>query len=410
MMGRNPGEPHRSATSLELLFDLCFVVAVAQASTSLREALTEGDYTGGGLRFALVFFTIWWAWMNFTWFASAYDPDDVPYRLTVLVQITGSLVLAAGVRRAFEDGDLYVITLGYVVLRTALAALWLRAALSDPARRSTTLRFAVGVSVCQLGWVGLLLVPVPARLPGIVVMILAEVAVPVCAQSAGMTPWHPHHIAERYELFTLIVLGESVAAATVAVRSAFDRRHDTGSLYVLAAGGLLMAYAMWWLYFARPAHTLLATTHRSHRRRFPWAYGRYLIFASGDRRGRRSGRVRRSRHASYRDLTGFRRRRGHRSGGRFPDHGLDGAPAATPTERGRAHSVSPRRGRCPGGRLVAGTRARRRCGADEPGRGGHGAAPVTGAGRPALTHDERAARTDAGKGVRPRGPASRPSV
>ncbi|MBX7553896.1 low temperature requirement protein A [Streptomyces sp. tea 10] len=285
MVGRDPGEPHRSATSLELFFDLCFVVAVAQASTSLRGALTAGDYAGGALRFSLVFFTIWWAWMNFTWFASAYDPDDVPYRLTVLVQITGSLVLAAGVRRAFEDGDLYVITLGYVVLRTALAALWLRAALSDPARRSTALRFAAGVTVCQFGWVGLLFVPVSARLGGIVVMIAVEVAVPVWAQSAGMTPWHPRHIAERYELFTLIVLGESVAAATVAVRSVFGRYHGTGSLYVLAAGGLLMAYAMWWLYFARPAHTLLATTHQAHRRRFPWAYGHYLIFASATAEG-----------------------------------------------------------------------------------------------------------------------------
>ncbi|MFI0788921.1 low temperature requirement protein A [Streptomyces lydicus] len=285
MVGRNPGEPHRTATSLELFFDLCFVVAVAQASTSLRGALTEGDYAGGALRFALVFFTIWWAWMNFTWFASAYDPDDVTYRLTVLVQITGSLVLAAGVRRAFEDGDLHIITLGYVVLRTTLAALWLRAALSDPARRRTTLRFATGVMLCQLGWVGLLFVPDPVRLPGIVVMIVAEVSVPVWAQSAGMTPWHPRHIAERYELFTLIVLGECVAAATVAVRSAFDRHHGTGSLYTLAAGGLLVAYAMWWLYFTRPAHTLLATTHQAHRRRFSWAYGHYLIFASATAEG-----------------------------------------------------------------------------------------------------------------------------
>ncbi|MFG2353086.1 low temperature requirement protein A [Streptomyces sp. NPDC048521] len=285
MVGRDPGEPHRSATSLELFFDLCFVVAVAQASASLHGALTAGDYATGALRFALVFFTIWWAWMNFTWFASAYDPDDIPYRLTVLAQITGSLVLAAGVRRAFEGGDLRVVTLGYVVLRTALAALWLRAALSDPAHRRTTLRFAAGVTVCQFGWVGLLFVPSPVRLPGIVVLIVAELSVPLWAQAAGMTPWHPHHIAERYELFTLIVLGESVAAATVAVRGAFDRHQGTGALYALAGGGLLMAYAMWWLYFARPAHILLATTHQAHRRRFPWAYGHYLIFASATAEG-----------------------------------------------------------------------------------------------------------------------------
>jgi low temperature requirement protein LtrA len=284
-MGRDPGEPHRTATSLELLFDLCFVIAVAQASASLSTAVTGGHYITGSLRFALVFFTIWWAWMNFTWFASAYDPDDVPYRLTVLVQITGSLILAAGVPRAFEEGDLRVITLGYALLRTALAVLWLRAARSDPGRRRTALRFAIGVTGCQIGWVGVLFLPAPAQLPAIIGLIVAELSVPVWAQSAGMTPWHPHHIAERYELFTLIVLGESVAAATTAVRGAFDRHHNAGALYLLAAGGLLMVFAMWWLYFARPAHTLLATTHQAHRKRFTWAYGHYLIFASASAEG-----------------------------------------------------------------------------------------------------------------------------
>ena len=50
----------------------------------------------------MVFFAIWWAWMNFTWFASAYDCDDVPYRLTMFVQIAGALILAAGVPAMFE--------------------------------------------------------------------------------------------------------------------------------------------------------------------------------------------------------------------------------------------------------------------------------------------------------------------
>ncbi|UQX04818.1 low temperature requirement protein A [Streptomyces sp. RerS4] len=260
-------------------------MAVAQASESLSEAVSEGHHLSGALRFALVFFTIWWAWMNFTWFASAYDPDDIPYRLTVLAQIAGSLVLAAGVPRAFESGDLGVITLGYVVLRTTLTILWLRVARSDPARRRTALRFAVGVTSCQVGWVGVLLLPEGARLPAILVLIAAELCVPVWAQSAGMTPWHPRHIAERYELFTLIVLGESVAAATTAVRGALDRSHAGGALYLLAGGGLLLVFALWWLYFARPAHALLATSHRAHRRRFTWAYGHYLIFAAAAAEG-----------------------------------------------------------------------------------------------------------------------------
>ena len=60
----------------------------------------------------MVFFAIWWAWMNFTWFASAYDTDDDVYRITTLVQIAGALILAAGVPRAFADGDFAVVTSG----------------------------------------------------------------------------------------------------------------------------------------------------------------------------------------------------------------------------------------------------------------------------------------------------------
>ena len=51
---------------------------------------------------------------------------------------------------------------------------------------------------------------------------------PVWAERAGATPWHPHHIAERYGLFTLIVLGESVLAATLAIQAALERPRTTG--------------------------------------------------------------------------------------------------------------------------------------------------------------------------------------
>src|SRR5881396_2734969 len=101
---RAPDEEHRAATPLELFFDLVIVVAVAQAASGLHHALREGHLGAGVLMYSMVFFGVWWAWVNFTWFASAYDNDDVVYRLLVLVQLTGALVFAAGIP-SFEHGD-----------------------------------------------------------------------------------------------------------------------------------------------------------------------------------------------------------------------------------------------------------------------------------------------------------------
>ncbi|GAB3968138.1 hypothetical protein GCM10029978_037010 [Actinoallomurus acanthiterrae] len=135
MTGRDPQEPFRSSTPLELLFDLCFVVAVAQNGAQLHHSLDSGDVGPGLLGYAMVFFVIWWAWMNFAWFAAAYDTDDVPYRLLTLVQIAGVLVLAAGVSAAFEHYDFRAVAAGYLLMRVAMIGQWLRAAREHPSGR-----------------------------------------------------------------------------------------------------------------------------------------------------------------------------------------------------------------------------------------------------------------------------------
>src|SRR5687767_7734719 len=95
-------EPHRTATSLELFYDLCFVVAVAQLSSELHHLIVERRFADGVIGFAATFFGIWWAWVTYVWFASGHDSDDVPFRLLTLVQMAGVLVLAAGVHDAME--------------------------------------------------------------------------------------------------------------------------------------------------------------------------------------------------------------------------------------------------------------------------------------------------------------------
>ncbi|MFF2042305.1 low temperature requirement protein A [Kitasatospora sp. NPDC058170] len=277
MTPRSRDEPHRVATPLELFFDLCFVVAVGQASRELAHDLAAGHHADGLTGYVFAFFAIWWAWMNFTWFASAYDCDDVPYRVTTLVQIAGVLILAAGVPRMFADQDLVLSVVGYVVMRLAMVTQWLRAAASEegPAR-TVALRYAAGITLCQIAWVVMLALPHGVRPYLIPLGILAELSVPVIAELRTRTSWHPHHIAERYGLFTLIVLGETVAAATVAVQSAADEHEGLARLLPVAGGGLLICFSAWWIYFARSVHEHL----RSNRQAFLWGYGHYVVFGS----------------------------------------------------------------------------------------------------------------------------------
>ncbi|MFJ4832313.1 low temperature requirement protein A [Streptomyces sp. NPDC088747] len=277
MSARAREEAHRVASPLELFFDLCFVVAIAQAGIQLVHAVAEGHAGEGILNYAMIFFAIWWAWMNFTWFASAYDNDDVPYRIVTLVQIAGVLVLAAGVSRAVEDHDFLFVWLGYAIMRSAMITQWLRAARSATGpERTMALRYAGGVLICLIGWLGLLVLPEAGRPWVFLVMGIAELCVPLYAEKDFATPWHPHHISERYGLFTIIVLGETIAAATVAVKSGADESDALGELLPIAAGGLLIVFSAWWIYFVVPIHGYL----RSSRESFLWGYGHYLIFAS----------------------------------------------------------------------------------------------------------------------------------
>nr|WP_107415769.1 low temperature requirement protein A [Actinacidiphila paucisporea] len=277
MRARSRTEPHRASTPLELLFDLCFVVAVSQAGGKLVHALARGEPGHGISGYLLVFFAIYWAWVNFTWFASAYDTDDVPYRLATLVQMSGVLVLAAGVPRAFDHADYTVAVVGYLIMRLALTCQWLRAARGERgAARRTALRYAAGLVVVQLAWVGLLLLPGALWTGGFLLLVVAELAVPAYAEHDHRTSWHPHHIAERYGLFTLIVLGETISAATVAVQSALDESAALDLLLPIAVGGLLIVFAAFWSYFAVPIHEHLV----SSRRAFLWGYSHYAVLAS----------------------------------------------------------------------------------------------------------------------------------
>lgn len=276
MHPRDVHEPHRVATSLELLFDLIFVVAIASAGQQLHHAIVENHLFDSLALYFMVFFALWWAWMNFTWFTSAYDNDDTLYRVMTMFQMIGALIIAAGIPDAFQHRDFDVIIIGYVVMRTILILQWLRAAQSDPSRQGTIYRYAIGVGFIQVGWIFFHFSPIDFSTYIFVLLVLAELAVPFFAEKYGKTPWHPHHIAERYSLLTIIVLGESIVASFNAISDAFKHHAIQTELIFLTIGGVVSMFTMWWMYFDRQ----IAGRLNSHQRTFIWGYGHFFIFIS----------------------------------------------------------------------------------------------------------------------------------
>lgn len=280
--GRDIHEAHRAATPLELLFDLTFVVAIALAASQLHHGVVEHHTLQTLPGYFLAFFAIWWAWVNYTWFASAYDNDDTLYRALTMVQMGGVLVLATGIPGLFE-GDILAAIVGYVVMRVALGIQWLRAAHGDPQRRATCIRYAIGIFLVQILWIGLYfassrhLLPAGGFWPTTAAIALCELAVPVYAERAGTTPWHAHHIAERYGLMVIIVLGECVLGATNALSKMLQVHGWSFDFALLGFAGALLIFVLWWMYFLLPSADAL---HHHRERAWGWGYGHYVLFAA----------------------------------------------------------------------------------------------------------------------------------
>ncbi|GAB5080635.1 low temperature requirement protein A [Arthrobacter sp. AD-310] len=285
MGGRDPHEKHRAATPLELFFDLTFVIAFGVAGSQFAHVIAEGHVVPGLLGFGFAMFAVIWAWINFTWFASAYDTDDWVFRLVTMVQIVGVLILAMGIEPMFHsivEGhhvDNRVIVGGYVLMRLALVTQWVRASRQDPARRETCLRYAKYLAAVQLGWIAMLVFGTDIFTTFLLVipLIVLEMLTPYAAERKDRTPWHAHHIAERYGLLAIIALGECLIGAIETLRAIVANHGWSIDAALVGFGGTALAFGMWWVYFMLPAGRAL---HIRRHRSFLFGYGHIPVFAA----------------------------------------------------------------------------------------------------------------------------------
>jgi low temperature requirement protein LtrA len=286
MSGRDPHEEGRVATPLELLFDLTFVIAFGAAANELAHFLAEDHVWDGIVGFAFATFAVSWAWINFSWFASAYDTDDWIYRLTTMVQMIGVIILAIGVPDAFESllhggsMDNRVMVLGYVVMRVPMMLQWFRASRQDPERAPVCRVFILTLLVSQVCWVVLALVEtsIPVFFACAIPLVLLELVGPYLAEHVrDGTPWHAHHIAERYGLMVIITLGEGLIGGAATLSALISVEGWTSDAVLLGLAGVGVTFGMWWTYFVVPSGDIL---HTHRRRGFGWGYGHIPVFGS----------------------------------------------------------------------------------------------------------------------------------
>jgi low temperature requirement protein LtrA len=287
MTGRDPEEQGRTASPLELLFDLTFVVAVGTASSQFAEMLAEGHAAQAVTAFVLAMFAISVAWISFSWFASAFATDDWLYRALTMVQMIGVVVFSLGLPamlHSVEEGghlELRAMVIGYIVMRIAMVLQWWRAARQAPSFHDVGMANIRWTLIAQAGWIVVAFTPLPIVVVFVAFAVLGtlELVLPVLTQgSAGGTPWHPHHVAERYGLFAIIVLGEGVVGTVASsgdLLGGGDGTHWTWNAVAVVVAGVGLTFGMWWMYFLTPFGDILV--HR-RRRGYLFGYGHIPLF------------------------------------------------------------------------------------------------------------------------------------
>jgi len=242
------GERH--ASWLELFFDLVFVVAI----TELSHELVVDHSTAGFLRFAALFIPVYVAWQGYMAYATRFDTDDLLFRVAYFAAMLAIAAMAVLIDDVAHGRNSAAFAVAYVTLRSFMLALYWRAWRAVPEARTLIRLYGGGYSVGVAIWLASLAVDTPVRYMFWGVALTLELSLPpLSTHLHRRVPTSGSHLPERWALFTLIVLGESVVA--VALRtSGTNWQVDSVAAGVL---GFTAVAAIWWLYFDRQAGVVL---------------------------------------------------------------------------------------------------------------------------------------------------------
>jgi len=227
-----------TVTSLELFFDLVFVLALTQCTSLVADGATWVRLAHA----VLILAVLWWSWVGYAWLTSVVNPEEGSVRLVMFLAMGGLLVMALCVPGAFASEAL-VFVVAYAVVRTAHIGLFLLASRDDAKLRRSVNTLAVSSALGVLLLFAAAFAPAGLRLGLWVLAIVVDAAGPFLFGAEG---WSlvPGHFAERHGAVIIIALGESIIAIGAGATG-----HVDAGIIGAALLGIVIAAALWWAYF-----------------------------------------------------------------------------------------------------------------------------------------------------------------
>jgi low temperature requirement protein LtrA len=266
-------QKERKASWLQLFLDLIFVAVVSVLAHGLAEEQSISWHEVG--KFCLLFIPIWWIWMGLTFYNERFETDDISHRLCTFATMLPLAGMAWSAHHALDKTS-DEFALSYVAARVILILMWFRGGAHSPAARPMTHRFVLGFSASVACWLVSLLVPAPARfgLWGLGLLIDLLTPLTTMGAEAQLPKLSTSHLPERFGLFILIVLGESVAGVVNGLGHSKSLHLHSVLLGML---GLILSFSLWWIYFD---HIMNRRTKPSIWWTLGWAYA-HLVLAMG---------------------------------------------------------------------------------------------------------------------------------
>ena len=233
----------RRVTWIELFFDLFFVVTVGQLAHYLALRM---NWTGV-FEYLLLFVPVWWVWIGYTVYNERFESGGAENRIFAFLIMIPSAGLAVFVHGAFKD-TYTGFALSYAIARAVITFLWIRGAYYNKPARSIGVIYGSGFITSIILVVISVFMDVPYRYWMFGTALFIDLATPLT--TVELTSYLPRFstskLPERFGLFTLIVLGESIVGVLGTVAG---EHHITGKIILTSIAGIAISFCMWWIYF-----------------------------------------------------------------------------------------------------------------------------------------------------------------